>query len=107
MSGESVKVGGMMFLPVMRDAATGLDYVPVPDAAGRLRRPGPRDSRPTISAEGMRPQARLVLETLLAAWPAPLEGADIAAVLWPDGLLPGNARGCIMAAVLSANRTME
>ena len=107
MSGEGVKVGGMLLLPGVRDAATGLDYIPVPDAMGRLRRPGPRDSRPTISAEGRRPQARLLLEALQAAWPAPMTDAEMTGILWSDRPPPGNARGCVTAAMLSANRTTE
>jgi hypothetical protein len=102
-----VKVGGMMFLPVMRDAATGLDYIPRPDATGRLRRPWRQDGRPTIDLEGMRPQARLLLEALQAAWPVPMVEPDMASALWSDRSPPGNARGCVTAAMLFANRTME
>jgi hypothetical protein len=107
MSGDGVKVGVMMFLPVMRDAATGLDYVPWPDAMGRLRRPWPRDGRPTINVKGLRPQACLLLEALQAAWPAPMTDAEMTGALWSDRMPPGNARGCVTAAMLSANRTME
>ena len=107
MSGEGVKVWGVMVLPVMRDATTGLDYVPRPDAMGRLRRPWQQDGRPTIHLEGMRPQARLLLEALQAAWPAPVTDAEILGALWLDRPPPGSAGGCIAAAVLSANRTME
>ena len=107
MSGEGVKVGGMMFLPVMRDAATGLDYIPRPDAMRRLRRPWRQDGQPTINLEGMRPQARLLLEALQVAWPASMTDAEMTGALWSDRLPPGNARGCVTAAMLSANRTME
>src|SRR3954470_5609715 len=102
MSGEGVKVGGMMFLPVIRDAATGLDDVPWPDAMGRLRRPWQQDGRPTIDVEGLRPQARLLLEALQAAWPVPIAEPDMAGALWSDRAPPGTARGCVTAAVLSA-----
>src|SRR4051794_20882366 len=107
MSGEGVKVGRMMLLPVMRDAATGLDYIPRPDAMGRLRRPGRQDGRPTIDAKGMRPQAHLLLEALLVAWPAPMTEPEMMGALRSDRPPPGNARGCVTAAMLSANRTME
>ena len=107
MSGEGVKVGGMMFLLVMRDAAAGLDYILRPDATERLRRPWQQDGRPTINLEGMRPQACLLLEVLQVAWPAPMTDAEMTAALRSDRAPPGNARGCITAAMLSANRAME
>ena len=107
MSGEGVKVGGMLLLPGVRDAATGLDYAPRPDAMGRLRRPWQQDGRPTIDVKVVRPQARLLLEALQAAWPAPMTDAEMTGILWSDRPPPGNARGCVTAAMLSANRTME
>jgi hypothetical protein len=107
MSGEGVKVGGMLLLPGVRDAATGLDYAPRPDAMGRLRRPWQQDGRPTIDVKVVRPQARLLLEALQAAWPAPMTDAEMTAALRSDRAPPGNARGCITAAMLSANRAME
>ncbi len=107
MSGEGVKIGKMMFLPVMRDAAAGQDYVPRPDAMGRLRRPWQQDGWPTIDVKGMRPQARLLLEALQAAWPAPMTDAEMTGALWSDRLPPGTAGGCLTAAMLSANRTTE
>src|SRR4051794_4035027 len=107
MSGEGVKVWGMMFLPLMRDAATGLEYVPRPDAMGRLRRPWQQDGRPTIDVEGMRPQARLLLEALQVAWPAPMSDAEMTGALWSDRAPLGIARGCVTAAVLAANRALH
>jgi hypothetical protein len=107
MSGEGAKVGGVMFLSVMRDAATGLDYVPRPDAMGRLRRPWRQEGRPTIDVKGLRPQARLLLEALQVAWPAPMTDAEMTDVLWSDRAPPGTARGCVTAAILAANRALH
>ena len=107
MSGEGVKVGGMLLLPGVRDAATGLDYVPRPDAMRRFRRPWRQDGQPTINLEGMRPQARLLLEALQVAWPAPMTDAEMTGALWSDRSPPETAGGCLTAATLAANRALH